>query len=291
MQEAKPEAYQTERTLLVDDRMTETALDVVNKIRLMEKNIDDNENIIQKTRYKLAYVYGSKLFIHFLKIFSAFYGIFFVALYFFLNISPTTFIMAGFLGIAGTLLWINRLFDKKIARFLDNFVYAMDIIVRGVRNGLAFNICLKQTIADLDYVVAEQFIGVLDDYKIGLSTNEVMERFMKRMPLKEVKFFCLSIIIQNKTGGNLAEIISNLSTLLRDRKTLLIKIRTASAEAVTAAWVMSALPIFVFVIISIMSPDYVKPFYTESGKIVLLCCLVWMALGGLIMRKMINFIK
>jgi tight adherence protein B len=164
--------------------------------------------------------------------------------------------------------------------------------VRGVRTGLSINDCLKQIVNDSEHVVAEQFLVILDDFKIGLNTEQAMERFMKRMPMKEVYFFGLSIIIQVKTGGNLAEIIDNLSKVLKNRKSLLLKIKTLSSEAKTSAIIMGSLPLFIMGILSMMSPEYLKPLFdTFSGNMVLTGCAIWMSIGGLIMRSMINFYR
>jgi tight adherence protein B len=197
-----------------------------------------------------------------------------------------------FLSIPVSKFLLKRLFDKKIALFLDNFVYAMDIIVRGTRTGLAVHDCFKQIVKDTNIVVGEQFLAINSDFKIGMSMEQAMERFMVRMPLKEVQFFCLSLIIQSKTGGNLSDIIEGLGKLLRGRKSLLVKIQTLSSEAKSSAIIMSCMPFALLGLLTLMSPDFVQPFFnTMIGKIVLLGCVIWMGIGGLIMRQMINFYK
>jgi tight adherence protein B len=168
----------------------------------------------------------------------------------------------------------------------------MDIIVRGLRAGLSSNHCFIQIVNDSDPVVSEQFLALVDDYKLGMTTEQVMNRFMKRMPLKEVSFFCLSVMIQSKTGGNLAEIIHNLSKILRNRKSILLKIQTLSSEAKSSAMIMGCLPIAIVLLLSFMAPEYMKILtHTESGKMVMACCAGWMGVGGLIMRSMINFYR
>jgi tight adherence protein B len=265
---------------------------ILNKIRALDKGQkNEKKSFLQNLKYKLTYVYGDNIKRNFMILLCKCMGIIFVGgvlikVPLFLNVI-ITFLLGGIICI----IIINHLFNKKNAHFL-NFGYSLDIIVRGIKTGLSLNSCFKQIADESDPVIAEQFFVILDDYKLGMNTDQVMERFMKRMPLKEVYFFSLSIIVQAKTGGDLADIILSLSKVLKNRKSLLVKIQTLSSEAKTSAIIMGCIPIFIVCAIGFIDPNYVGIFFdTLKGNIILGACLTWMAIGGLIMRSMINFYR
>jgi tight adherence protein B len=113
---------------------------------------------------------------------------------------------------------------------------------------------------------------------------------MTRMPMAEVRFFAIVIAIQQQAGGNLSEALGNLSNVLRDRKRLQAKVRALSAEAKASAAVLGALPFIVMILVYITTPAYISLLWTTKfGQFLLVCGGVWMTIGVLVMRKMINF--
>ena len=110
------------------------------------------------------------------------------------------------------------------------------------------------------------------------------------MPLQEVSFFAIVIAIQSQAGGNLSEALGNLSTVLRDRFQLRMKVKALSAEAKASAWVLASLPPIVTFLVYGTAPEYIAVlFNTRTGNFALLFCCLWMLTGILVMRKMINF--
>jgi tight adherence protein B len=113
---------------------------------------------------------------------------------------------------------------------------------------------------------------------------------MMRLPMPEVRFFAIVISIQQQAGGNLSEALGNLSGVLRDRKRLQAKVRALSAEAKASAAVLGALPFVVMILVYITSPSYIVLLWTtQIGQFLLVCAAIWMTMGVLVMRKMINF--
>jgi len=112
----------------------------------------------------------------------------------------------------------------------------------------------------------------------------------ERMPVPEVNFFVIVLSIQSRTGGNLSEALGNLSNVLRDRKLMRGKIQAMSSEAKASAGIIGSLPPGVMALIFVSTPDYIRPLFTEqAGNLLLLGGAVWMGLGILVMKKMINF--
>ncbi len=120
--------------------------------------------------------------------------------------------------------------------------------------------------------------------------GDACAKLFERMPLPEANFFAIVISIQQKSGGNLSEALGNLSKVLRDRKKMKGKIKAMSTEAKASAAIIGALPVAVMAIVYITSPDYITLLWTERlGQLMLAGSAVWMLMGIMVMRKMINF--
>ncbi|MBU6155602.1 MAG: type II secretion system F family protein [Alphaproteobacteria bacterium] len=179
---------------------------------------------------------------------------------------------------------------RRKKAFLREFANAIDVIVRGVKSGLPLNECLKIIAAESPEPVGPEFKSIIEGLKVGVTLEEGLRRMYQRMPLAEVNFFQIVLVIQQKTGGNLAEALSNLSAVLRDRKRLQGKIQALSSEAKASAGIIGSLPFIVGLLVYFTSPDYIVLLFTERvGNFVLLCSLVWMSMGIFVMKKMINF--
>ncbi len=120
--------------------------------------------------------------------------------------------------------------------------------------------------------------------------GEACAKLFERMPLPESNFFAIVIAIQQKSGGNLSEALGNLSKVLRDRKKMKGKIKAMSTEAKASAAIIGSLPVAVMSIVYITSPDYITLLWTERlGQMMLAGSAVWMSIGIMVMKKMINF--
>jgi tight adherence protein B len=125
---------------------------------------------------------------------------------------------------------------------------------------------------------------------MGVSIDQALDKMYESMPTAEVRFFAIVLAIQQKTGGNLAEALGNLSTVIRARKLMREKIKALSGEAVASAFIIGSLPPAVVVLISLLAPDYMRPLFKDPrGHMMLLGGGIWMAMGIFMMRKMINF--
>ena len=135
-----------------------------------------------------------------------------------------------------------------------------------------------------------EFAEVVEGQRVGITIEQGIERMYDRVPLAEVNFLAIVLSIQAKSGGNLAEALANLSTVLRDRKKMKAKIRSVSQEAKSSAAIIGSLPPLIMVSLYLLRPDYISLLWTEDlGKTMLAGCAIWMTIGVLIMRKMINF--
>jgi tight adherence protein B len=205
--------------------------------------------------------------------------------------SPTVSLLVAFVCGFGLPRWVlARLTKRRQAKFMLEFANAIDIIVRGIKSGLPLSDCLQIIAAESPEPVRSEFVDLVEQQKIGVPLSRAFERMFERMPLQEVNFFAIVIAIQSQTGGNLAEALSNLSGVLRDRYRLQAKVKAFSAEAKTSAIIIAALPPIVILAVFFTAPDYISMLWKERlGNIMLIASGIWMLIGIFVMRKMINF--
>ena len=167
---------------------------------------------------------------------------------------------------------------------------SVDIIVRGIKAGLPLLDCLRMITADAPEPVKSEFRAIVETQAIGLPLGEACARLFDRIPVAEANFFGIVISIQQKAGGNLSEALGNLSRVLRDRKKMKAKIQAMSMEAKASASIIAFLPLGVMTLVYITSPDYISLLWTHpTGRIMMAACGMWMGMGVMVMRKMINF--
>ena len=197
----------------------------------------------------------------------------------------------GFAGAFGIPYWLlSYLKKRREAKFLNAFPDAVDIIVRGVKAGLPLLDCMRMITVDAPEPLKSEFKSILETQAIGIPLGEACGKLYERMPLPEANFFGIVVGIQQKSGGNLSEALGNLSRVLRDRKKMKAKIQAMSMEAKASAGIIGALPVAVMTLVWITSPQYIQVLFTEQlGNLMLAASALWMGMGVLVMKKMINF--
>jgi len=197
----------------------------------------------------------------------------------------------GFAGAFGVPRWLLSFLKKRREKkFLDGFPDAVDVIVRGVKAGLPLLDCIKMIATEAPEPLKSEFRVILETQAIGMPLGEACGKLYERTPLPEANFFGIVVAIQQKAGGNLSEALGNLSRVLRDRKKMKAKIQSMSQEAKASAGIIGALPIAVMTLVYLTSPQYISLlFNTSVGNMMLAASAVWMAMGVMVMKKMINF--
>ena len=187
--------------------------------------------------------------------------------------------------------WMLSFLKKRREKaFLRNLPDAVDVIVRGIKAGLPLFESLKVVAANSPEPVRSEFLAIIETQAIGMPLGEACARLFERMPVPEANFFGIVIAIQQKSGGNLSEALGNLSKVLRDRKKMAEKIQAMSMEAKASAGIIGSLPPIVMLLVYMTTPDYISLLWTHpTGQLMLVGCLVWMSIGILVMKKMINF--
>jgi tight adherence protein B len=197
----------------------------------------------------------------------------------------------GFAGGFGLPRWaLGYLKKRREKKFLKALPDAVDVIVRGIKAGLPLFDSIKVVAADSPEPLRSEFLAIIETQAIGMPLGEACTRLYERMPLPEANFFGIVVAIQQKSGGNLAEALGNLSKVLRDRKKMAEKIQAMSMEAKASAGIIGSLPPIVMLLVYITTPQYISTLWTHPmGQLMLVGCVVWMSMGIFVMKKMINF--
>jgi len=205
--------------------------------------------------------------------------------------SPFVWWGVAIVGAIGVPPWVlSFLIKRRQAKFIDELPNAIDVIVRGVKSGLPLNECLSVIARESAEPLASEFREVIDTQRAGVPLPECFDRLCVRMPLAEMRFLAIVIGIQQSAGGSMSEALNNLSGVLRGRKQLAAKVKALSAEAKASAVVLGILPFFVMGSVQFTQPDYLQPLWTTSiGQFIIGAAVLWMLIGILVMRQMINF--
>ncbi|MHA6644177.1 type II secretion system F family protein [Mesorhizobium sp. A623] len=197
-------------------------------------------------------------------------------------------LLAGAFGLPRWFVSFAR--KRRVKKFLNEFPNALDIIVRAIKSGLPLNDGIRLIANESPEPVKGEFRRIVDSQQLGLSIPEAAVRMQETMPCPEAGFFGIVIQIQAQAGGNLSEALGNLSRVLRDRKKMKAKVQALSMEAKASAVIIGALPFIVAIMVYITSPNYIMPLFTTNvGNLILGISGLWMGMGILVMRKMMNF--
>jgi tight adherence protein B len=138
--------------------------------------------------------------------------------------------------------------------------------------------------------VKSEFRQISETQALGISLPDAVVKLPERVPVPEANFFAIVITIQQKAGGNLSEALANLSRVLRDRRKMKGKIQAMSMEAKASGGIIGALPLIVMGLVYLTSPQYISLLFTDPiGNLILGASAIWMIIGVVVMRKMINF--
>jgi tight adherence protein B len=197
----------------------------------------------------------------------------------------------GFAAGLGLPRWvIGFLAKRRTKKFTESFSDAIDIIVRGIKSGLPVHDCLRIIARESPAPLGPEFHSLVENVGMGMAMDQGLEKMYARMPTSELRFFTIVLAIQQKTGGNLAEALGNLSAVLRARKLMREKVKALSSEATASAMIIGVLPPGVIMMIQVVSPAYMSVMYTDHrGNLMLMAGAFWMSLGIFVMHRMINF--
>jgi tight adherence protein B len=200
--------------------------------------------------------------------------------------------IASAIGAAFVLPFLVLIFLKKRRqkRFGEQFPDAIDVIVRSLRAGHPIPVAIAMVGREMPDPVGSEFGMVADEVTYGADMETAMRALYHRVGQDDLPLFVTAVAIQGSTGGNLSEILQNLSSVIRLRFKMRRKIRALAAEGRFSALLLSSLPFGVFFILKVISPDfYGKIWHEDMTKIGLGLACAWMMFGNIIMYRLVNF--
>ncbi len=205
------------------------------------------------------------------------------------NLHPGLLFVAALLPIWLVSRYVAGRIKKRNDQFIDMFPDVLDMIVRSVRSGFPLNTAISMVAENMEPPISTEFAQVADELALGRSLGEALERLALRIPEQDIRFFVVVLKIQQETGGNLAEVITNLSNIIRKRKQLRRKIKAMTAEGRVTGYILSAIPIVLFVALLYSSPQHLDPLFdTSQGNIIFGISIGLIVLAQIIVRKMID---
>jgi tight adherence protein B len=178
---------------------------------------------------------------------------------------------------------------KRNAQFLDKFPDVLDMIVRSVKSGFPLNTALKLVAESMEAPVKQEFQLVVDEMAMGRTVDQALSHLAERIDEPDIHFFVVVLNVQQETGGNLAEVITNLSVVIRKRKQLRMKIRAMTSEGRATGLVLGSLPIVIFGVLSYIAPKHLEPLMTTTtGHHILMTAAGMVLLAYWIVRRMID---
>ncbi len=199
-------------------------------------------------------------------------------------------------GWAGALLgffvpyaYASHMRSKRFQRFEEKFPEAIDTLARAVRAGHAFTSALEMIANEVSEPVAGEFGQLFQEQKFGLPVRDALVNLAGRIPLVDVKFFVTAVMLQRETGGNLAEILDNLSYVIRERFKIQRQVRVHTAQGRLTMVLLMALPPTIVVIMQTINPGFIRPLFIDPlGHALIVAGITLQTMGYFVIRRIIR---
>lgn len=217
-------------------------------------------------------------------------GLLTYALLWVLLLQPFLLALSGALAV-GLLPWLHliRLRNKRMTKLELQLPEALDLMGRALRSGHAFPSALQMVGEEMPDPIACEFRAVHDEVNFGVSLQQALTNLTERVPLTDLRYFVVSVLIQRESGGNLTEVLGNLSQLIRARLKLLAKVRVLTSEGRLSAWILALMPFVLAALMNTFNPKFMSPLWTDPiGVEIVKYMLLTMGLGVLMLRSIVR---
>lgn len=195
----------------------------------------------------------------------------------------------GLFGAALPLMFFNFKATRTRKRMQEQFPVALDVFVRGLRAGHPIAAALDLLTVEMPDPIGSQFGIVVDEVTYGADLRDALEAMADRWMLEDMRMFVVSLSVQNETGGNLAEILENLSKVIRERASMMMKVRALSSEGRMTAIMLTALPILAFTILFLVNPSFYLDVSDDPAFVPGFIGLILLYIVGFVsMRRMVD---
>lgn len=201
-------------------------------------------------------------------------------------------LLATFAGLAGCLLPLMILqvrANRTRKKMQEQFPVAVDVFVRGLRAGHPIASALELLTVEMPDPIGSQFGIVVDEITYGAELRDALQAMADRWGLEDMRMFVVSLSVQSETGGNLAEILENLSQVIRERQTMMLKVRALSSEGRMTAVMLTALPVLAFTGLFLLNPSFYLDVSDDPAFVPgFVCLIILYVIGFVSIRRMVN---
>jgi len=204
-------------------------------------------------------------------------------------LNPLAAVVFAVLGLVAPLVNVKRLQKKRTENFEVQLPEAIDMLVNAMKAGYSLQAAMKFVGDEMSEPLGPEFARFYDEQRLGMDVRVALINLQGRVDTLDLKMFVTALLIQRESGGNLAEVMTNLSRVMRDRKAFRGELATLTAEPKMSAIVLGLLPVVLFVLVNVMNPEYMKPLYqTATGHLLLAYAVVSVIVGYFVLRNMGN---
>ena len=198
-------------------------------------------------------------------------------------------IVIGFVCLFLPYLFLKLAEKDYYTKFNHQLPEALDLLARAVRSGSALSAGLNVIAEEVQDPVRSEFAATVDEINLGLSMTEAMENLCQRVPLADLRFFSIAIMVQKETGGNIGEILDNISRLIRERIQFKDHVTALTAEGRLSAIVLIGLPIFMFFYMYVTNYDYISLLWIEKmGHYMIFGAIIFQIIGAYIIKRIVD---
>jgi tight adherence protein B len=185
--------------------------------------------------------------------------------------------------------YASHMRSRRFQKFEEKFPEAIDTLARAVRAGHAFTTALEMIANEVSEPVAGEFRQLYEEQKFGLPVRDALLNLADRIPLVDIKFFVTAVMLQRETGGNLAEILDNLSYVIRERFKILRQVRVHTAQGRLTMVLLMALPPTIVVLMVMLNPTFIRPLFTDPlGHALIVGGITLQTMGYFVIRRIIR---
>jgi len=179
--------------------------------------------------------------------------------------------------------------NRRFQKFEELFPQAIDTLARAVRAGHAFTTALELISNEISEPIASEFRKLFEEQKFGLPVRDALLNLTERVPLVDVKFFVTAVMLQRETGGNLAEILDNLSYMIRERFKIMRQVRVFTAQGRLTMMLLMGLPPIIVVTMLVLSPTFIRPLFADPiGHTLIVVGITLQTVGYFVIRRIIR---
>ncbi len=197
--------------------------------------------------------------------------------------------VGALLGFFIPYAYASHMRTRRFQKFEEKFPEAIDTLARAVRAGHAFTTALEMIANEVSEPVAGEFRQLYEEQKFGLPVRDALLNLADRIPLVDIKFFVTAVMLQRETGGNLAEILDNLSYVIRERFKILRQVRVHTAQGRLTMVLLMALPPTIVVLMQLLNPGFIRPLFTDPlGHALIVGGITLQTMGYFVIRRIIR---